>query len=170
MTGSLDKSAKLWDLNTGFCLRTLDYQSPITSVALSSCGEKELINSLYKDVFLFTNSKSDQSKQITEITNPGNDVTVVSMSMNGVFAVTGSIYGDVKLINLQENSIVKDLYKHNGRVTAVDMSQDLKYILTGSSDRTATLLSVDYILKGHKIYTMEHEEPITAVSISTDSK
>jgi len=52
MTGSLDRSAKIWDLNTGNCLRTLEHTFPITSVSMSSCGNKELVNTLSKDVVL----------------------------------------------------------------------------------------------------------------------
>jgi WD40 repeat protein len=39
VSGSLDSSIKVWDMNTGKCLKTMPMGAPIWSVAFSPTGE-----------------------------------------------------------------------------------------------------------------------------------
>jgi len=162
LTGSLDKTARLWNLQGNILQLYKGHEDEIYSVAFSPDGKSILTGSLDKTARLW----DLQGNVLQEFKGHTDGIHSVAFSSNGKNILTGSMDRTARLWDLQGNAL-KVLKGHEEAIYSVAFSPDCKYILTGSLDRTARL----WDLMGNVLQVYKgHSAEINAVTFSPDEK
>ncbi len=164
VTGSEDKTAKIWDVGSGECIATLmGHTGEICSVAISG-----------DDSFIVTGSYDltakiwdfDSGTCLMTLEGHKDVLCSVAISSNNQFIVTGSADETARLWDLS-GKCTTILEGHNRVITSVAISSDNSFIVTGSWDDTAKIWDAKY---GKCIATLEGHEMINSVAISNDNQ
>jgi WD40 repeat protein len=162
LTGSSDKTAKLWDLRGNTLQVFLGHTSAITAVSFSPDGQSILTGSSDKTAKLW----DLRGNALQVFLGHTSAVTAVSFSPDGQSILTGSSDHTAKLWGLRGNAL-QTFSGHTHPVTAVAFSPDGESILTGSSDKTAKLWDI----RGNALQTFSgHTSYVTAVAFSPDGQ
>jgi WD40 repeat protein len=151
-TGSADCTAKLWDISTGQCLKTLsEHTDKIMGIAWSPDGQ------------ILATASADQSVKLWDYctgscisTLQGHNSRVYSaiFSPDGKIIATCSTDQTVKLWNVNTGKCLKTLTGHTNWVFAVAFSHDGNTIASASHDQTVRIWDLNrgecrYICVGH---------------------
>ena len=175
LTGSHDKTAKLWDAATGVVVRTfIGHSDTVESVAFSPDGKYALTGSHDKTAKLW-----DAATGVIVRTFSGHTDTVrtsvemqrsshsVAFSPDGKYVLTGSDDGTAKLWEAASGAEVRTFSGHTNTVRSVAFSADGKYVLTGSLDNTAKLWDA---ATGAEVRTFGHPGFVFSVAFSPDGQ
>ena len=164
VTGSDDKTARIWDANNGALLQVLEgHANSVGLVAISPNNQ-------------FIATASDKTIRIWNASNGSLIHTMrgsfyhlfsLTISPDGRFIVPGTLDHPSPIWSVDSGTQLYELKEHEG-ISSVAISPDSRFIVTGSSDgsarkwdaRNGTLLNE---LKGHK-------EEIWSVAISPNSR
>jgi WD40 repeat protein len=155
LTGSWDKTAKLWDAKTGAGLLTLEgHTDGVLSVAFSPDGARVLTGSEDETAKLWD---AKTGAEIFTLKGQTDSVRSVAFSPDGTRVLTGSDDKTAKLWDAKTGAEILTLKGHTGRVFSVAFSPDGVRVLTGSDDKTAKLWDAKtgaeiLTLKGHTNY------------------
>ncbi|HEV2601123.1 MAG TPA: WD40 repeat domain-containing protein [Candidatus Babeliales bacterium] len=163
VTGSSDKTARIWDVETGRQLRVLTgHTSRITSVAISSDNK-----------FIVTGSEDytariwdvETGRQLRVLTGHTHSIQSVAISSDNKFIVTGAWDGTVLIWDVETG---KQLSQIAARDPAV-ISSDGKFIVAASSgSNSAAIWDIE---TGEQLRVFEgYIHSITSVAISSDDK
>jgi WD40 repeat protein len=162
LTGSSDKTARLWDRQGNLVREFKRHTSCVTSVAFSPDGKTILTGSSDKTARLW----DLQGNLVREFKGHTAPVSSVAFSPDGKTILTGSSDKTARLWDLQGN-LVREFKGHTEYVSSVAFSPDGKTILTGSSDKTARL----WDSQGNLVREFKgHTEYVSSVAISPDGK
>jgi len=137
LTGSRDRTAKIWDAATGDFLKTLSGHTwRIMSVSWSPDGR-----------FIVTGSDDRTAKiwdaatgECLKILRGHSDgIRSVSWSPDGSKVLTGSWDGTARIWNAATGECLQTLSGHTGWIMSVSWSPDGTKVLTGSFDNTARI-------------------------------
>ena len=167
ISGSLDNTLKLWDLETGSCIRTLvGHNSGVRAVSISTDGRKCLSGSSDKTLKLW-----DLDNGLCVLTLKGHkgDVNAVSMSVDGRRCISsGSTDKSLKLWDLETGQCLHTLKGHTWNVTSVAISNDNTRAISGSDDRTLRYWDLN---TGKCISTLaQHTNLVLAVDIGHNGR
>jgi WD40 repeat protein len=163
-TGSVDKTARLWDVASGQCTATLEgHSGEVTSVAMSADGRTVETGSVDMTARLWDVASGQCTATLVGHTN---GVTSVAISADGRTVVTGSGDMTARLWDVASGQCTAMLAGHAGGVTSLAISADGRTVVTGSEDETARLWDVasgqcTVMLEGHTL-------DLTSVAMSAD--
>ena len=163
LSGSGDKTIKLWDAASGALLRTFEgHSAPILSVAFSPDGTRVLSGSRDNTIKMW-----DAATGALVRTFAGNrSMTSVAFSADGGRVLSGSDDSTVKLWDVATGGLVRTFEGHSGSSSAVAFSADGARVLSGSWDGTMKLWDV---ATGAVVRTFRGPYGVfTAVALSTD--
>ncbi|WP_242051375.1 nSTAND1 domain-containing NTPase [Nostoc spongiaeforme] len=169
-TTSDDQTVKLWDINTGKILKTLNDVNVARSVSFSPNGQ-----------LLATLSNNDKTVKLWDINtgkilktlNDADVVRSVSFSPDGKTLATGANDNTVKLWDITSSRILKTLKGHIGVVIDVSFSRDGRMLASASYDDTVKLWDT---ATGKELKTFNGppkgytEQSVTCVKFSPDGK
>jgi WD40 repeat protein len=163
-TGSLDKTARLWDVATGKPIgEPLKHQDWVRSVAFSPDGTKLATGSVDKTARLWNVATG---KPIGEPLKHQGLVVPVAFSPDGTTLATGSRDLTARLWDVATGKPIGQLLQHQGSVNSVAFSPDGTILATGSSDNTARLWDV---ATGKLIgQPLQHQDFVGPVAFSPD--
>jgi WD40 repeat protein len=164
LASSQDCTAKLWDIRTGQCLRTLQGSDLIRSVELSPDGKTLASGHVDATVRLWDVSTGECLKTLQ-----GHDRSVWSVSFNPDGRILASSSDDqtVKLWDVLTGECLKTLSDHTSWVWSVSFSPDGQ-TLASSDDRTVKLWDVH---TGECLKTLSgHTNWVRSVRFSSDSQ
>ncbi len=169
LSGSMDKTLKLWDVSTGLCLRTFEgHSGDVNSVCLSTNGKYALSGSADKTLKLW-----DVSTGLCLRTFEGHsgDVNSVCLSTNGKYALSGSADKTLKLWDVLTGRCLGTFVNSwwdGGNVNSVCLIANGKSALSGSTDKTLKLwdMSTSQCLRTFQ----GHSSTVTSVSLSADER
>ncbi len=166
MSGSYDKTVKLWQVSTGREIRIFNGHSKgVTAVAFSPDGQLALSGSLDKTVKLWQVSTG---REIRTFNGHSNSVWAVAFSPDGQLALSGSADKTVKLWQVSTGREILTFKGHSQPVSAVAFSADGQLALSGSDDKTLKLWQVS---TGREIRTFNgHSSYVAAVALSADGQ
>jgi len=162
LTGSNDKTARLWDINGNIQQTFRGHISVVLSVAFSPDGKTILTGSSDNTAWLWDLNGSCLQK----LTGHQRSVNSVAFSPDGKTILTGSADSTAILWDLK-GTVLQRFKGHNGSVRQVEFARDGKSILTGSNDHTARL----WDLTGNTLQVFSgHSDNIVALAFSPNGK
>jgi len=143
LSGSSDETLKLWEVQTGRCLRTFEgHTEKVWSVCLSADGRFVLSGSIDKTVKLWEVATGRCLRTFEGHTGAINSVC---LSADGRFALSGSSDHTVKLWELGNGSCLRTL-AHDGSTDFVDLTPDGQFAVSEEGD-TVTVWFLDWELE-----------------------
>ena len=137
VSGSYDKTVKLWVISAGFLLKTFEgHLDNVNTVAFSPNGAIIASGSRDKLINLWETSTGNLLKTLKD---HQNSVTSVFFSYDGTMLVSGSEDNTIKLWETSTGNLIKTLKDHKNYVNSVAFSPDGMVIVSGSEDSTIKL-------------------------------
>ena len=165
VSSSVDFSLRVWDLESGHCLRTLADTVCASSLSVTPDGKRAVSGS--KDHTLRVwDLESGCCLRILE--GHTESVNSVSVTPDGKRAVSGSKDNTLRVWDLESGCCLRILEGHTEGVNSVSVTPDGKKAVSGSSDNT---LRVWDLKTGRCLRILEgHIFIIDSVSITPDGK
>jgi WD40 repeat protein/energy-coupling factor transporter ATP-binding protein EcfA2 len=165
-TASFDKSAKIWDAETGKDLMTLTgHEGWVWSVSFSPDGRRLATASMDKTVKIWD---AETGKELMTLRGHEGPVWSVAFSPDGKRVATGSDDKTAKLWDAQTGKELMTLRGHEDKIESVAFSPDGRRLATGSDDKTAKLWDAQ---TGKELMTLRgHEDKVESVAFSPDGK
>lgn len=166
ISGSEDKTIKLWESDTGKEIRTFKGHSGwIYSVCFSTDGQYIFSGSYDNTVKLW---EIATGREIRTFNGHSNWVSSVCPSPDGKFIISGSWDKTIKLWEIAAGREIYTLKGHDSAVTCVCFSPNGKYIISGSYDNTLKLWDT---AARREVRTFKgHKHPVWCICFSKDSK
>jgi uncharacterized protein with WD repeat len=166
VSGSWDKTLKVWDAQTGLETLTLKgHTNDVNSVSFSPDG-KRIVSGSYDKTLKIWDAETGQ--ETLTLKGHSSSVTSVSFSPDGKRIVNGSNDNTVKVWDAETGQETLTLRGHSGPVRSVSFSPDGKRIVSGSSDRTVKVWDAQ---TGRERLTLKaHSSFVLSVSFSPDGK
>jgi hypothetical protein len=166
LSGSHDKTLKLWDLATGSAIRTLTgHTDSVNSVAIAPDGRTALSGSVDKTLKLWDLATGST---IRTLIGHAYQVLSVAIAPDGRTALSGSADNRLKLWDLATGSTMRTLTGHVGSVYSVAIAPDGRTALSGSGDNTLKLWD---LATGSTIRTLTgHTNWVDSVAIAPDGR
>jgi WD40 repeat protein len=164
LSGSSDKTLRLWDLATGETLRTLEgHTHSVSAVAVLADGSRAVSGSYDNTIRLWDLTTSETLRTLEGHTGW---VSAVAMLADGSRALSGSYDNTLRLWDLTTGETLRTLEGHTHSVHAVAMSADGSRALSGSSDNTLRLWE---LATGETLRTLEgHTSWVSAIAVLPD--
>jgi predicted Zn finger-like uncharacterized protein len=166
LSGSADRTLKLWEVSTGQCLRTFQgHREWVTSVCLSADGLLALSGSADKTLKLWQVATGLCLRTLVGHTNW---VLAVALSADGRHALSGDGDSSLRLWDLGLGKCLRTFEGHRGPVLSVSLSADGRWALSGSRDTTLKVWEVD---SGQCVRTFTgHSDKVHAAVLSLDGQ
>jgi WD40 repeat protein len=140
LSGSLDKTLRLWDVATGRLLRTFEgHSDEVASVAFSPDGRNVLSGSKDKTLRLWDVTTGRPLRTFAGHSDP---VWSVAFSPDGRSVLSGSDDKTLKLWDVTTGGLLRTFQRHLDGVASVAFSPDGRIALSGSWDGTVRVWSV----------------------------
>ncbi len=134
ISGSADRTIKVWNLSTGKEVRTLTgHTQEIWSLALSADGETLVSGSYDRTIKVW---KLSTGKQVRTLTGHTEGISSVALSVDGETLVSGSEDRKIKVWNLSTGTDVQTLADQASSFLRVALSTDGETLVSTSGDHT----------------------------------
>ena len=134
ISGSYDKTIKIWNTNTGQCLKTLEgHLYFVNSVAYSPDGTKIISGSGDGTIKIWN---ANTGKCLKTLNGHKYSVESVAYSPDGRKIISGSRDKTIKIWNANIGRYLQILEGHSDDVNSVTYSPDGRKIVSGSDDNT----------------------------------
>ncbi|WP_376790876.1 NB-ARC domain-containing protein [Thermoflexus sp.] len=166
VSGSDDKTVKVWDLESGWLCCSLEgHTGPVYAVAVTPDGRWAISGSGDRTVKVWDLESRWLLRSLEGHTKP---VTAVAVTPDGRWAVSGSADGTVKIWDLESGRLLRSLESHTGPVYAVAVTPDERWAISGSWDRTVKVWDLE---SGRLLRSLEgHTGPVKAVAVTPDGR
>ena len=161
LTASKDKTAKLWDAETGIELRSLEgHTEPVYSARFSPDGTRVLTRAFRRHKIWDAQTGAD----LFTLKGHADLVHGSEFSPDGKRILTWSRDETAKIWDVEGGAQIASLEGHSGEVLSAAFSPDGTKVVTGSSDSTAKVWDV---AAGSELVTLEaHSEAIRSVDFN----
>lgn len=150
ISGSWDKTLKLWAMPKGEIKKTLvGHSEVISSVAFSPNSKIIASGSADKTIKLWG---PHNGQQLFTLKGHSGEVTSVAFSKDGSVLASGGADRSIKLWSLARGKPLVNLIGHTDRVVAVAFSKDGKLFLSAGADGT---VRIGDLIKGREKYIIE---------------
>jgi WD40 repeat protein len=140
VSASGDSTLKVWDLESGACLRTLEgyalpegFALPVQSVSVTPDGRRVVAGSQDNTVRVWD---LESGACLRTLEGHTNEVGSVSVTPDGRWAVSGSQDNTVRVWDLESGACILTLEGHTKEVTSVSVTQDGRRVVSASRDNT----------------------------------
>ena len=166
ISGSKDTTIRIWDTESGRCLKVLrghfDY---VWRITISPDGKFIVSGSYDETVKVWDMTTGNCLKTLQ---GHSNHVLGVAISLDGEFIVSGSVDKTVRVWNTTTGNCLKILKGHGDSVFGVAISPNGRFIISGSKDTTIRIWDTESgeclkVLRGHF-------EGLSTINISPDGK
>ena len=166
VSGSHDKTVRIWDLETGRCLSTMEaHAESVNSMSISADGRLALLGSDDGTLLLWDLKKGMCVRTMEAHTEY---VMSVSISPDGRRAMSGSHDKTVRFWDLDTGECLRTMAGHTMSVMSVTISPDSRRAVSGSWSKSVRIWDLE---TGECLRTTEgHTEYVMSVSISPDGR
>ena len=167
VSGSWDRTVRIWDGSTTNCLWTLQHEALVLGVSFSE--ESSLITVCCDDKLT---KVWDMRTFNNVITLSGHENSVTCCAQNNFTLATGSLDKTVRLSDMRSGNTLLSLTGHTSAVSAVDISSDGYKLCSGSWDKTVRVWDVHagtYRTQGPRVM-YEHEGCVSSCKFVEDNQ
>ena len=134
VSGSADKTIKIWDLTTGKEIRTLTgHSSYVNYLVISPDGQTLVSGSADKTIKIWDLATG---KEIRTLTGHSSYVNYLIISLDGQTLLSGSADKTIKIWNLATGKEIRTLTGHTNSINCLAISSDGQTLFSGSADKT----------------------------------
>lgn len=151
-SGGNDNSVRIWDSETGECMRILDgHSEPVWSVAWSLDGRRIASGSADRTIRIWD---TDNGTCIRVLRGHSNTVRCIVWSSDSKSLTSASWDNTVRLWDVDRSICLKVFEGHTGHVVSLALNSDDRHLLSGASDNTIRVWDLGtgnclQILSGH---------------------
>ena len=143
VSGSYDKSIKIWDTETGECVKTLNgHTNCVWWVAFSSDDKLILSASCDKSIKIW-DAETEIAECLKTLDRHIYSVFSVAFSSDNKLILSGSYDRSIKIWDAERGECLKTLEGHSDWVRSVAFSSDNKLILSGNYDKSIKIWDVE---------------------------
>jgi serine/threonine protein kinase len=165
-SGSVDRSVRLWDAETGTLKKTItDHSDSVSSVVFSGDSKTVMSGSSDGTIYLW-NVQSGALEN--KLKGHSGDIVALAISPDGKTLLSGSNDKTVKLWDTQTGALKLTLTGHKSRVSDVAFSPDNQTIASSSDDKTVKVW--DAQTGALKLTLTGHSGEVYSVEFSPDNK
>nr|XP_019592910.1 PREDICTED: dynein assembly factor with WDR repeat domains 1 isoform X2 [Rhinolophus sinicus] len=150
ITGSYDRTCKLWDTASGEELHTLEgHRNVVYAIAFNNpYGDKIATGSFDKTCKLWS---VETGKCYHTFRGHTSEIVCLSFNPQSTLVATGSVDKTAKLWDIQNGEEIVTLTGHSAEIICLSFNTSGNRIITGSFDHTVALWDVE---AGRKVYTL----------------
>ncbi len=138
--GGEEGEIDIWDIGTGRMVQSLNCRGWVRSIAVSPDGRKLAVaSSKYITMWDIASPAEESDSIILHVRRPSNQLSSLSISLNGSVLAAGRENGQVVLLNLLRSSAFTIMGNVHGAASTVAISPDGKALLCISSTSSVTL-------------------------------
>lgn len=166
VSGSEDKTARIWDVGAGSCLATLEgHARSIYGLAIIGDGRQVLTGSFDRTIRLW-DSENGQCLRIFE--GHADAVMGLSATEDGTLFISGSHDNTIRIWDTATGVCIRTLNGHTEPVYGVAVTPDGRIAASGSRDKTVRVWEIE---TGNCIAVLEgHNQWVYGVAITSDAK
>eukprot|EP00741_Cyanophora_paradoxa_P018580 tig00021070_g17936.t2 len=166
VSGSADKTLRVWDLESGAELRRFaGHEIGVTSVAISPDGKRAVSGSADKTLRVWD---LESGEELRRLAGHEGQVNSVAISLDGKRAVSGSDDKTLRVWDLESGAELRRLAGHEKAVHSVAILPDGKRAVSGGADQTLRVWDLE---SGAELRRLAgHNDSVTSVAISPDGK
>ncbi|OBZ82385.1 Eukaryotic translation initiation factor 3 subunit I [Choanephora cucurbitarum] len=164
VTGSADNSCKLWEVQTGRCLKTWEFKTAVKRVEFSEDSSMVLCVTEERMGYSGTvtvypvnndiNGTQSDTPIATIINKGGKKAVVAGWTCLDKYIITGHEDGTVCQWNWKTNEKVNSITPHEGILSDLQFSPDRTYFITASKDKSAKIID-SFTLDVKKTYVAD---------------
>ncbi len=166
ITGSADKSVKLWSLASAAPLRDLAQHGGIVRTTLFLRDGRILTAGDDKQIVL--RSTADGKPYIVFNVAEHGDTNSLAVSGDGSMLVSGQAKGTLLVWDLKTGAVKATLSGHQGRAAAVALTPDGKLALSGGIDQTVRIWDIQ--TGKQRSMLSGHGQGVYGIAVSPDGK
>lgn len=136
VSGSYDKTLRLWDLESGECLKVIEDSSLVFCTIFSLDGKTAISGNVGHVIEVWDLISRGCVRKFAGHTST---VTCLGTTPDGKHVVSGSGDGTLRLWNLSKGQCLGTLSKHGESVSAVKVTSDGKRVMSVGLDNTVRL-------------------------------
>lgn len=138
ISGGEDKLFKIWSYPDLKLQKSVSFHMmPIEYVRYSSTGRQVLIASMDSTISIWNVGEWDKPYRVLK--GPLGSVLVAIFSQDDQFVIAGGDDDVIYVINIEDSSIFSQKKEHYGDVMTLAVSQDWKWLASGSRDRSVRI-------------------------------
>lgn len=170
ISGSWDKTIKIWDLQTGAALQTLTEPGDVVrDIAIAPTGER-FASAIDNGTIQIWQLDGQRAKEIASLERTLGDRTspvyAIAFTSNGETLASGTGDGTIEIWNVDRGKLRKTLTGHFGPVRAVAIAPDDNTLVSGSGDSTIKIWNLN---TGQLKNTLtSHTDLVRALAIAPD--
>ena len=166
LSGSEDKTVRLWDVATGETVRTFEgHFDAVQSVAFTPDGTTGVSGGSDNQVLVWDLRRGKKPKQALE---HSAQVHAVALSADGEYVVSGTADGDVLQWEIETGLMLWSFRGHAGAVAAVSISEDGRFAVSGGHDNIIILRD---LTSGNPVRTFSgHSGEVNSLCLSGDGR
>jgi WD40 repeat protein len=173
LSGGTDKALRLWDAQTGRCLRTLEgHRERVHSVSMTADGRLAVSGAgwdIFRKDYTMRLWDLDTGRCLHVFEGHDNEVRAVALTPDGRMALSGGQDSTVRLWDLDTGRCLHILTGHGrGAVFGVAVTPDARLAVSGSRDRTVRLW--DLASGGCLGVLRGHTGDVTSVDVTADGR
>ena len=171
VTGSSDRTIKLWDYAKGFCNKTFNCSSSCFTIDVMT-SESLIVSGHLDGSLRFWSGR--QEHKVTEMTDLHSDaITSVNIMPNGKQIVTTSRDHSVKLIDMATYRVLSTFehedYLNGSNTSRAAIASNGKYGVLGSKNGAVIIFEQDkYELTLEEVYSENHGGSVNGVAWSKE--
>jgi len=165
LSGSLDKTARVWDINSGLPLKSVSHSKKITCVGFSHDNNYFATGSDDKSVKIWFLNSGLLYKELRRYSSP---IWSLAFSNDSKYLIStcgdeNKFANETYLWNVQDGRLLRTYSGQKDVVNTCAFSSDSRYVFSGSWDKTICIWSLNSDIPIHTIVT---ESPVTSIALS----
>ncbi|KAF7629884.1 hypothetical protein Mgra_00009112 [Meloidogyne graminicola] len=158
-TCSTDKTVRVWDMETGVCVRRFRSHTVFFIFFIYSTFLKDFVNGCHparRGPDMVCSGSDDGTIQVSVLVHDLRkrkpavifeninkyQVTTVTFNDTGELVVSGGIDNALRVWDLRKNTLLHSMHGHSDTVTGLSLSPDGSYILSNAMDCTARIWDI----------------------------
>ena len=167
VSGSDDKSVRVWNIENGKCLRVLEKHTDLIRALSLTPDGKFCISGSWDKTLRVWNIETGNCLRVLK--GHTGKIRALSVFSDGKYCISGSDDGTLRVWDIKTGDERRTLDVHKaGRINSLVLTPDDKHCITGSSDGIIRVWDIES--GSCQIFPKEHSAGICSLSISPDGK